>query len=111
MSRGAASVEQRDRAELRGRPVIVSGLGGRRVICAASYEARPFGVHSAMPMATARRLCLQAVFLSVRTKQQPGSHRRLSIPGVSVTPAILLRFEFQRVARRRTASKSKPLKI
>jgi nucleotidyltransferase/DNA polymerase involved in DNA repair len=51
-----ASVEQRDRPELRCRPVIVGGLGGRGVVSAASYEARPFGVHSALPMAAARRL-------------------------------------------------------
>jgi DNA polymerase-4 len=61
-----ASVEQRDRPELRGRPVLVGGLGGRGVICAASYEARAFGVHSAMPTATARRLCPQGVFLPLR---------------------------------------------
>jgi len=61
-----ASVEQRDRPELRGKPVIVGGIQGRGVVCAASYEARPFGVHSAMPMTQAKRLCPQAVILPVR---------------------------------------------
>lgn len=62
-----AAVEQRDRPELRGRPVIVGGGGPnqRGVVSAASYEARKFGVHSAMPLRTAGRLCPQGVFLPV----------------------------------------------
>ena len=58
-----ASVEQRDHEEYRGKPVIVGGLGPRGVVSTASYEARKFGVHSAMPMVTARRRCPGAVFL------------------------------------------------
>jgi DNA polymerase-4 len=59
-----ASVEQRDNLELRGKPVIVAWRGSRSVVCAASYEARAFGVRSAMPALSAERLCPQAVFLA-----------------------------------------------
>ena len=62
-----ASVEQRDRPELRGQPVIVGAPPSRRgVVAAASYEARKFGVRSAMPSATAGRLCPKGVFVPPR---------------------------------------------
>src|SRR5437660_11236766 len=58
-----ASVELRSRPELVGTPVIVGGLGSRSVVLSATYEARAFGVHSAMPMMRARRMCPQATVI------------------------------------------------
>ncbi len=69
-----AAIEQLDRAELRGRPVLVGGDGPRGVVAAASYEARPFGCRSAQPMVIARRHCPHAVVVTPR----PGRYREVS---------------------------------
>jgi DNA polymerase-4 len=83
-----ASVEQRDRPELRGLPVIVGGVGNRGVVCAASYEARRFGVRSAMPIATARRLCSQGMFVPVRMQEYAKIARQIREVLLDVTPLV-----------------------
>ena len=79
-----AAVEQADNPELRGRPVIVGG-SNRGVVSAASYEARVFGVHSALPIFKARQLCPQGIFLPVRMpRYREISHQIMAIlAGVS----------------------------
>jgi DNA polymerase-4 len=83
-----ASVEQRDDPALRGRPVVVGWVGPRGVVCAASYEARPSGVHSAMPMATARRLCPDAVFVPPRMGHYAQISRQIRDIFLSFTPLV-----------------------
>jgi DNA polymerase-4 len=84
-----ASVEQRDRPELRGLPVIVGGSAENRgVVCAASYEARKFGVHSAMPTVTSRRLCPLGIYLPTRMAHYAQIARQLRQIFLSFTPLV-----------------------
>jgi DNA polymerase-4 len=83
-----ASVEQRDQPQLRGRPVIVGGTAGRGVVSAASYEARRFGVHSAMPITQARRLCPDGVFLPVRMRHYAQIAAQIRDVFSSFTPLV-----------------------
>ena len=82
------SVELLERPELRGRPVLVGGRGARGVVAAASYEARRFGVHSAMPMSRALRLCPQAVVLAPRHEEYARISRRVREIFLAVTPLV-----------------------
>ncbi|MAG30703.1 MAG: DNA polymerase IV [Deltaproteobacteria bacterium] len=93
-----ASVEQRDFPELRGRPVVVGGAGTRGVVAAASYEAREFGVYSAMPSVEARRLCPELVFVRGDMKRYAMESRRIfdifgrfspAVEGLSLDEAFL----------------------
>lgn len=84
-----ASIEQRDQPELAGRPVIVGGTPeGRGVVAAANYVVRKFGVHSAMPTATALRLCPQAVVLPVRMSHYVDVSRQIRDIFFRYTPLV-----------------------
>jgi DNA polymerase-4 len=83
-----ASVEQHADPSLVGRPVVVGGLGARGVVAAASYEARRFGIQSAMPMARARRACPDAVFLAPRFDAYQDASRAVMAILHSYTPLV-----------------------
>jgi DNA polymerase-4 len=84
-----ASVEELDHPEYRGKPVIVGGtVEGRGVVSAASYEARRFGIHSAMPMAQAKRLCPRGIFTSVRGRRYAEVSTRIREIFLSYTPLV-----------------------
>ena len=82
-----ASVEIMDNPRLRGRPVIVAG-GGRSVVATASYEARKFGVHSAMPTAQARRLCPGGIFVPPRFSRYSEVSRKVMDALRGFTPVV-----------------------
>jgi DNA polymerase IV len=83
-----ASVELRDRPDLKGSPVIVGGRSGRGVVLSATYEARAFGVHSAMPMGQAIRLCPKAALLPPRHDLYASVSREVMAIFRSVTPQV-----------------------
>jgi DNA polymerase-4 len=83
-----ASVEQRDNPELRGKCVIVGGTSNRGVVCAASYEARRFGVHSAMPVFQARKHCPHGVFIPPRFSRYKEISRKIMSIFMEFTPLV-----------------------
>lgn len=83
-----ASVEQLDNPELRGKAVVVGGLGPRGVVSTASYEARRFGVHSAMPMAQARRLCPRGEYLAPRASRYREVSKQVFDAFHDITPLV-----------------------
>ncbi|MCS4244341.1 DNA polymerase-4 [Rhizobium sp. BIGb0125] len=83
-----ASVEQRDNPELRGKPVAVGGAAARGVVAAASYEAREFGVRSAMPSVTAARKCPQLIFVKPRFETYRAVSRQIREIFAEYTPLI-----------------------
>ncbi len=86
-----AAVEQNRHPELRGKPVVIGGEGDpmqRGVVSTASYEARKFGIHSAMPLITAYKLCPQAVFLPVDYKEYSRVSVIIKTPSGNLPPLL-----------------------
>jgi len=83
-----ASVEIRDRPELAGQPVVVGGTGGRGVVLSASYQARAFGVRSAMPVGRAQRMCPRAVFVPPRHREYAAVSKEVMAIFGAVTPEV-----------------------
>lgn len=82
------AVEQLHKPSLRGKPVVVGGVGGRGVVSTASYEARAFGVHSAMPTAEARRRCPNAAYLAPRFEAYRDASLRVMDLTRALTPLV-----------------------
>jgi DNA polymerase-4 len=83
-----ASIEQRDDPSLKGKPVIVGGTSGRGVVAAASYEVRKYGVHSAMPMGTALRLCPHAICVTPRMQHYKAASDQIFAIFHQFTPIV-----------------------
>ena len=83
-----ASVEQRDCPKLKGKPVIVGGSSARGVVSAASYEARKFGVHSAISVAEARKLCPEGYFLRGDMKKYRNESKKIFEIFRKYSPAV-----------------------
>lgn len=83
-----ASIEQRDHPQIAGKPVIVGGTGGRGVVAAASYEVRQYGVRSAMPVATALRLCPHAICVPPRMAHYQAVSRQVFSVFHEITPLV-----------------------
>jgi DNA polymerase-4 len=83
-----ASIEQRDDPSLKGKPVIVGGTSGRGVVAAASYEVRRYGVHSAMPMTRALRLCPHAICVKPRMQRYVQASRQVFEIFHEITPVV-----------------------
>ncbi len=83
-----ASIEQRDHPELRGKPVIIGGMGKRGVVSTASYEARKFGVHSALPASIAHQRCPHGIFLPTRMAHYAAVSRQIMDVFARYTPLV-----------------------